>query len=68
MLYLQEYRMLNIIILLVSVVTLALMTSDPRVSEQKSMPSAWQQNPPASEIQDLTSKPESKPQNDTEQT
>ncbi len=60
--------MLNIIILLVSVVTLALMTSDPRTSEQKSMPSAWQQKTPASEIQDLSAKPESKPQNDTEQT
>lgn len=60
--------MLNIIILVVSVVTLALMTSDPRASEQKSIQSAWQHNTPPSEIQDLTSKPKSKPQNDTEQT
>ncbi|WP_451916760.1 ABZJ_00068 family colistin stress protein [Acinetobacter terrae] len=36
--------MLNIIILVVSVVTLALMTSDPRASEQESIQSAWQQN------------------------
>ncbi|OTG76292.1 hypothetical protein B9T23_08270 [Acinetobacter terrae] len=60
--------MLNIIILVVSVVTLALMTSDPRVSEQESIQSAWQQNTPSSEIQDSTSKQKSKPQNDTEQT
>jgi hypothetical protein len=53
--------MLNIIILVVSVVTLALMTSDPRASEQKSIQSAWQQNTPPSEIQDLSSKPKSKP-------
>ncbi len=59
--------MLNIIILLVSVVTLALMTSDPRASEQKSMPSAWQQNPSASEIQDLSAQLKSKSQNATEQ-
>ncbi|MGE8560482.1 MAG: hypothetical protein ACN6NJ_05985 [Acinetobacter sp.] len=60
--------MLNIIILVVSVVTLALMTSDPRASEQKSMSSAWQQNTPSSEIQDLSAESKSKPQNDTEQT
>ena len=60
--------MLNIIILVVSVVTLALMTSDPRASEQKSFQSAWQQNTPSSEIQDATSKQKSKPQNDPEQT
>ena len=60
--------MLNIIILVVSVVTLALMTSDPRASEQESIQSAWQQNTPSSEIQDSTSKQKSKPQNDTEQT
>ena len=53
--------MLNIIILVVSVVTLALMTSDPRASEQESVQSAWQQNTPHSEIQDLSSKPKSKP-------
>ncbi|WP_155859845.1 ABZJ_00068 family colistin stress protein [Acinetobacter terrae] len=56
--------MLNIIILVVSVVTLALMTSDPRASEQESIQSAWQQQTPSSEIQDSTSKPKSKPQND----
>ena len=60
--------MLNIIILVVSVVTLALMTSDPRASEQESIQSAWQQNTQHSEIQDSTSKQKSKPQNDTEQT
>jgi hypothetical protein len=60
--------MLNIIILVVSVVTLALMTSDPRASEQESIQSAWQQNTPSSEIQDSTSKQKSKPQNDPEQT
>ena len=56
--------MLNIIILVVSVVTLVLMTSDPRASEQESIQSAWQQQTQHNEIQDLTSKP----QNDTEQT
>lgn len=60
--------MLNIIILVVSVVTLALMTSDPRASEQESIQSAWQQNTPSIEIQDLTSKPKSQSKNDTEQT
>jgi len=60
--------MLNIIILVVSVVTLALMTSDPRASEQESIQSAWQQNTPSIEIQDSTSKQKSKPQNDPEQT
>jgi hypothetical protein len=60
--------MLNIIILVVSVVTLALMTSDPRASEQESIQSAWQQQTQSSEIQDLSSKPKSKPQNDPEQT
>ncbi|NNG76024.1 hypothetical protein HLH10_06735 [Acinetobacter sp. ANC 4277] len=60
--------MLNIIILVVSVVTLALMTSDPRASEQESIQSAWQQQTQSSEIQDSTSKQKSKPQNDPEQT
>jgi len=60
--------MLNIIILVISVVTLALMTSDPRASEKESIQSAWQQNTPSSEIQDLTSKPKSQSRNDTEQT
>lgn len=60
--------MLNIIILVVSVVTLALMTSDPRASEQESIQSACQQNTPSIEIQDLTSKPKSQSKNDTEQT
>ena len=67
--------MLNIIILVVAVVTLALMTSDPRTSEKESIQSAWQQNTPSSEIQDLTSKqksqphkPQSQSRNDTEQT
>ena len=67
--------MLNIIILVVAVVTLALMTSDPRASEKESIQSAWQQNTPSSEIQDLTSKqksqphkPKSQPQSDIEQT
>ncbi|WP_425918992.1 hypothetical protein [Acinetobacter sp. TSRC1-2] len=60
--------MLNIIILVVAVVTLALMTSDPRASEKESIQSAWQQNTPSSKIQDLTSKPKSQPQNDIEQT
>ncbi|WP_445660579.1 ABZJ_00068 family colistin stress protein [Acinetobacter sp. F16] len=58
--------MLNIIILLICVVTMVLMTSDPRASEQESVQSAWQQNTPHSEIQDFT-KPKSKPKNDTEQ-
>lgn len=60
--------MLNIIILVVSVVTLALMISDPRASEQKSIQSAWQQNTLPSEIQDLSAESKSKPQNDTKQT
>lgn len=60
--------MLNIIILVISVVTLVLMTSDPRASEKESIQSAWQQNTPSSEIQDLTSKPKSQSRNDTEQT
>ncbi|TCB75995.1 hypothetical protein E0H89_10795 [Acinetobacter sp. ANC 3781] len=60
--------MLNIIILVISVVTLVLMTSDPRASEKESIQSAWQQNIPSSEIQDLTSKPKSQSRNDTEQT
>lgn len=59
--------MLNIIILVVAVVTLALMTSDPRASEKESIQSAWQ-HPPSSEIQDFTSKPKSQSRNDTEQT
>lgn len=60
--------MLNIIILVVSVVTLALMTSDPRASEQESIQSAWQQQTQSSEIQDSNSKQKSKPQNDPDQT
>ena len=60
--------MLNIIILVVSVVTLALMTSDPRASGQKSKQSAWQQQTPSSEMQDLTFRPKFKPKNDTEHT
>ncbi|WP_171262685.1 hypothetical protein [Acinetobacter sp. ANC 4470] len=56
--------MLNILIVLISIVTLALMTSDPRTSAQKSQQSAWQQQKPSIEIQDLASKAE----NDTEQT
>ena len=59
--------MLNIIILLICVVTMVLMTSDPRASEQKSVQSAWQQNTPHSETQDLVTKLKSKPTNDTEQ-
>lgn len=59
--------MLNIIILVVAVVTLALMISDPRASEQQSTHSAWQQQKQYSEIQDSTSKPKSQPKNDTEQ-
>ena len=54
--------MLNILIILISIVTLALMTSDPRASTQKTPQSAWQQ--PPTEIQDLASKVK----NDTEQT
>jgi len=54
--------------LAVSVVTLALMTSDPRASEQESIQSAWQQQTPSSEIQDSNSKQKSKPQNDPDQT
>ena len=60
--------MLNIIILLICVVTIVLMTSDPRASEQESVQSAWQQNTPHSETQDSATKLKSKPTNDTEQT
>ncbi|MGS0706799.1 ABZJ_00068 family colistin stress protein [Acinetobacter sp. ANC 3781] len=60
--------MLNIIILVLAVVTLALMTSDPRASKKESIQSAWQQNTLSSEIQDFTSKPKSQSRNDTEQT
>lgn len=60
--------MLNIIILVVAVVTLALITSDPRASEQESIQSAWQQQTQHSEIQDLSAESKSKPENDTEQT
>ncbi len=59
--------MLNIIILVVCIVTMVLMTSDPRASEQESVQSAWQQNTSHSETQALTSKLKSKPKNDTEQ-
>lgn len=59
--------MLNIIILLICVVTMVLMTSDPRASEQESVQSAWQQNTPHSQNQDSATKPKSKPKNDTEQ-
>jgi len=48
-------------------VTLALMTSDPRASEQESIQSAWQQNTPHSETQNSATKLKSKPTNDTEQ-
>ncbi|WP_442316520.1 ABZJ_00068 family colistin stress protein [Acinetobacter terrestris] len=59
--------MLNIIILLICVVTMVLMTSDPRASEQESVQSAWQQNTSHTETQDSTSKLKSKPTNNTEQ-
>ena len=49
--------MLNIIILLISVVTLALMTNDPRASQHKTQQSAWQQQKPSVEIHDLAAKP-----------
>ena len=60
--------MLNILIIVISMVTLALMTSDPRASEQKTEQSAWQQ--PSTDIQDLATKAElaSKAKNKTEQT
>jgi len=60
--------MLNILIIVISMVTLALMTSDPRASVQKTEQSAWQQ--PSTDIQDLTTKAElaSKVKNKTEQT
>ena len=44
--------MLNILIIVISMVTLALMTSDPRASAQKTEQSAWQQ--PSTDPQDLT--------------
>ena len=49
-------------------VTLALMTSDPRASAQKTEQSAWQQ--PSTDPQDLATKAElaSKVKNKTEQT
>ena len=60
--------MLNILIIVISMVTLALMTCDPRASAQKTQQSAWQQT--STEIQDLAAKAElaSKAKNKTEQT
>lgn len=54
--------MLNILIIVISMVTLALMTSDPRASAQKTEQSAWQQT--STDIQELASKAKNK----TEQT
>ena len=60
--------MLNILIIVISMVTLALMTSDPRASAQKTEQSAWQQ--PSTDPQNLAAKAElaSKAKNKTEQT
>ena len=60
--------MLNILIIVISMVTLALMTSDPRASAQKTEQSAWQQ--PSTDPQDLATKAElaSKVKNKTEET
>lgn len=48
--------MLNIFILLISVFTFALMTSDPRASQKSNQQSAWQQQKPSVEIHDLSIK------------
>ncbi|CAB1206625.1 ABZJ_00068 family colistin stress protein [Acinetobacter bouvetii] len=48
--------MMNILILLISGVTLALMTSDPRASAAPSVASAWQQQEQLSSAHDVTSK------------
>ncbi len=48
--------MLNIFILLISVVTFALMTSDPRASQKSNQQSVWQKQKPSVEIHDLSIK------------
>ncbi|MFH7765338.1 hypothetical protein [Acinetobacter sp. BSP-28] len=48
--------MMNILILLISGITLALMTSDPRVSAAPSIQSAWQQQEQISSAHELSSK------------
>ena len=60
--------MLNILIIVISMVTLALMTSDPRASAQKTEQSAWQQSSTAPQDLATTAELASKVKNKTEQT
>ncbi len=60
--------MLNILIIVISMVTLALMTSDPRASAQKTEQSAWQQSSTATQDLATTAELETKEKNKTEQT
>ena len=60
--------MLNILIIVISMVTLALMTSDPRASAQKTEQSAWQQSSTAPQDSATTAELASKAKNKTEQT
>ena len=60
--------MLNILIIVISMVTLALMTSDPRASAQKTEQSAWQQSSTAPQDLATTAESPSKPKNKTKKT
>ncbi len=60
--------MLNILIIAIAMVTLALMTSDPRASAQKTEQSAWQQSSTAPQDLATTAELASKAKNKTEQT